>query len=150
MPALIEQGGEGGGRAIAADCAPGQGGQGGRILGDGMHLAVFEELQAVFHPAQQDIIRPQCFGLRCRQNSSAGQQGQAGERVAVQHCRPAAGVDQLQALDQEFQVADAARPVFQIVLGRAAGGGDLAAGQGAQAPDRGGNLCGRARQPENF
>ena len=86
-----------------------------RLVRQSVGLMVIGHLQMVFHPAQQGVGRPQLVGDRLVQIVAAAQQIQGRQQRLTAQGDVAAAMNQLKGLNDEFDVANAPHPQFQIL-----------------------------------
>ena len=80
----------------------------GRRVGQPMRLAVIEDLQPVLHGAKERVGAFEDLPLLVGEAASLGEPADRLERVAGAHPRRVAAAQELQKLDRELDVADAA------------------------------------------
>ena len=83
---------------------------GGELVG----LQVSHHLEAVLQPAQEAVGVGQDVGVRAPDEPLLGQDGQRPQGVGLAEARVTAAVDQLEQLDRELHVPDAAAPPLQL------------------------------------
>lgn len=99
-----------------------------------MSLAVFIQLQKVFKAAEEAVIVGQLCGQFVRDDVRVLQACDGTQGVAVEDIGAARGVNELKSLDEEFDVADAAGGIFDVL---SRGVSDFTGGEFTEAADRG-------------
>ncbi len=85
-----------------------------RVPGKCVRLCVVHRLQPVFQRPVEDIRLFKLFRLLGKQNAPVGQELQPPEGVPAAKRRVLPRVQQLERLDDELDVADAARHQFHV------------------------------------
>ncbi len=107
-----------GGVAIAHD--PGQPLDRAGLVGDGVHLLLVHQLEAVFDGAQEGVGLHQLLGVGRVHVAGRGHLLQGQQRVGRADVGVGVTVDQLEQLDGELDVADATRAPLDLALVEAA------------------------------
>ena len=92
-----------------------------RVLGDGVRLPLGHHLHAVLEPAQRDVGLRQLVAIAAGDEAGVEQPLQGLQGPAHAQVRVAAAVEELQRLDEELDLADAALAELEIDAGSARG-----------------------------
>ncbi len=86
-----------------------------RVARDAVRLLARRELDAVLEPAQEEVRVRELALLALGHEAARPEPPQGVDRVRAAHARIAAAPDELQALGEELDLPDAARPDLQVV-----------------------------------
>jgi len=126
-----------------------QTGEGVGVGGKSVHLLLVDQLQAVLHRPQEAVRGVEGLGVAGGDVAGVGQLGQGGECGTGADARVLASVHELEELDRELDVADAASAPLDLSLGEAPAG-ELVLGPGLHGPHLPQLVGAEGARPQSF